>query len=142
MTSRWFLDTDLNWTRPRAVSEELGSQFIPLAPIWSSQGGITYQSKKGFNGSIRYRWLGDRPANEDYSLVAKGYRIVDVQLNYTRNQYQWGLSIHNLFNTLWKETQFATESRLVDEPEPVEEIHFTAGSPFFGRLSFTYYFSR
>ncbi|MFN4084931.1 MAG: TonB-dependent receptor [Spirosomataceae bacterium] len=142
LADRWFLDADLNWTHPRAISEEPGAQYIPLAPIWSSVGGITYQSKQGLSGSLRYRWLGDRPAKEDYSLVAKGYRIVDFQLNYTRKHHQWGLSIHNLFNTLWKETQFATESRLIDEPAPVEEIHFTAGSPFFGRLSFTYYFSR
>jgi hypothetical protein len=34
-------------------------------------------------------------------------------------------------NTKWNETQFATESRLKEEPNSVEEIHFTPGTPFF-----------
>jgi hypothetical protein len=46
----------------------------------------------------------------------------------------------NVFNTEWKETQFLTESRLQNEPQPVEEIHFTPGSPFFAKLKLTYTF--
>jgi hypothetical protein len=34
-----------------------------------------------------------------------------------------------------EETQFATESQLKNETEPVNEIHFTAGTPFFAKLS-------
>jgi hypothetical protein len=34
-------------------------------------------------------------------------------------------------NTKWNETQFATESRLKDESNSVEEIHFTPGTPFY-----------
>ena len=41
-----------------------------------------------------------------------------------------GISILNLFNTEWNETQFATTSRLQNEPEPVDEINFTPGTPF------------
>jgi hypothetical protein len=48
--------------------------------------------------------------------------------------------VQNLFNTRWKETQFATESRLRGEAAPVEEIHFTPGTPFFARLSLTLFF--
>jgi hypothetical protein len=35
------------------------------------------------------------------------------------------VSVENLLNTKWNETQFATESRLKDESNSVEEIHFT-----------------
>jgi hypothetical protein len=41
------------------------------------------------------------------------------------------LTIQNLFDVKWKETQFDTESRLKDEPEPISQIHFTPGTPFF-----------
>ena len=44
-----------------------------------------------------------------------------------------GLRIENLFDVAWNETQFATESRLRGEAVPVEEIHFTPGTPFFAR---------
>jgi hypothetical protein len=33
-------------------------------------------------------------------------------------------------NTKWNETQFATESRLKEEPNSVEEIHFTLEHPY------------
>ena len=95
---------------------------------------------KGFSGSLRYRYMANRPANEDNSIVAKGYFVPDLQLNYTQKRWELGLNVQNIFNTRWKETQFATESRLFDEAEPVEEIHFTPGTPFFARLAFTLFF--
>ena len=52
----------------------------------------------------------------------------------------FGVSIENLFNVEWNETQFATESRLFDEHESVEEIHFTPGTPFFIKGSIQYLF--
>ena len=113
--------------------------YIPLAPRSTSSGGLTFRKPTGLNGSLRYRYMGNRPANEDNSIVAKGYFIADAQLNYTQKRYNVGLSVLNILNTEWKETQFATESRLKNETVPVEEIHFTAGSPFFARLTLTYY---
>ena len=135
----WFLDTDFNVTNPRSIDEETGSDYIPLAPRMTSAGGITYKKPTGLNGSLRYRYMADRPANEDFSIVAEGYFIADAQLNYTQKKYNIGLSILNILNTKWKETQFATESLLRNETSPVEEIHFTAGSPFFARIALTYY---
>ncbi len=135
-----YFDTDINVTTPRSVDEEGGKNYIPLAPRSTSSGGLAFRKPTGLNGSLRYRYMGDRPANEDKSLVAKGYFITDAQLNYTQKRYNVGLSILNLFNTKWKETQFATESLLKDELKPIEEIHFTAGSPFFARLTLTYFF--
>jgi outer membrane receptor protein involved in Fe transport len=84
--------------------------------------------------------MAKRPANEDYTVVAKGYFIVDAAVNYTTKKWEAGLSIQNLLDTQWKETQFNTESRLQNEPAPVSEIHFTPGSPFFARLNFTVFF--
>jgi hypothetical protein len=135
-----FADLNLNYAMGRAVDEPKEANRIPLAPIFTSTGGITYRQSQGFNGSLRYRFLGDRPANEDNSVVAVGHFIWDAQLNYTRKKWEAGLSVQNIFNTKWKETQFDTESRLQNEPAPVSEIHFTPGTPFFARLSFTIFF--
>ncbi|TDE10465.1 TonB-dependent receptor [Dyadobacter psychrotolerans] len=139
LANNLFFDTDLNVTKPRSIDEENGNDYIPLAPVFSSTGGFTYRKSNGWNGSLRYRYLGDRPANEDNSIVAKGYFIADALVNYTKSRYNIGLSVMNILNTKWKQTQFATESRLKNETEPVNEIHFTAGSPFFAKLSLTYY---
>lgn len=136
LTRNLFADFDANWAKPRAVGEMEGQNFIPLAVKFTSIGGLTLKNKNGFSGSLRYRYVADRPANEDGSIVAKGYFVSDALLSCTKTKYTLGLNIQNLFNTRWKETQFATESRLNNENLPVEEIHFTPGTPFNARAFF------
>ena len=140
LTKTLFADIDLNTATPRAIDAETGKNFLPLAPTFTTVGGLSLQNPTGFSGSIRYRYIADRPANEDNSVVAKGYFVNDLQLNYTKGHYNVGLSIQNLFDVRWKETQFNTNSRLQNEATSVEEIHFTPGTPFFGRLSLAYTF--
>ncbi|MEO7766533.1 MAG: TonB-dependent receptor, partial [Ferruginibacter sp.] len=94
-------------------------------------------NKNGLNGSFRYRFVGNRSANEDYSLTAKGYFITDAVLNYSKPKYEIGLVVNNVLNTRWKETQFDTETRLKNELEPIDEVCFTPGTPFAAKLSFT-----
>lgn len=135
-----YLDTDVNFTEAKAIGEPEGADYIPLAPLFTSIGGLTVQHPSGFNGSIRYRFMGDRAANEDYSVTAEGYFILDAVLRYTHDRFEIGASVENLLNTEWNETQFDTESRLANEVNPVSEIHFTPGTPFFGKLSVGLFF--
>lgn len=135
-----FADIDLNLADPRAAGEPKSQSYLPLAPRFTSVGGFTFRKEYGWNGSLRYRYMADRPANEDNSTIATGYFIVDAAINYSRKNWEAGLAIQNLLNAKWKETQFDTESRLQNEPAPVSEIHFTPGTPFFARLSFTVFF--
>lgn len=134
-----FLDVDLNYAHGRSIDDPKGQNYIPLAPVWSSTGGITYVNRNGINGSLRYRYLGDRAANEDYSLKAVGYFVNDLVLNYTTSRYELGVTINNLFNVKWKETQFETETRLKGE-EPVDGIAFTPGTKFFAVAHVSYFF--
>ena len=136
----WFADFNLSIAKPRSLNVPADENLIPLAPKLVSTGGITYRKEMGFNGSLRYRLMGDRPANEDNSVVAKGYFVWDGTVNYTTKKWELGVSVQNIFNVKWKETQFDTESRLYNEIQPVSEIHFTPGTPFFGKLSYTYFF--
>lgn len=138
--SHLFFDMDLNYSRGRSIEDPRGQDYLPLAPAFTSIGGLTYKTKRHFSGSVRYRYMGDRPANSDYSIIAKGYFLSDLVLNYTRSKFEAGIAIQNVFNTRWKETQFETESRLKDERAPVSEIHFTPGTPFFLKGSLTYFF--
>ncbi len=132
-----YLYADANYTHARSTEEVDGLDFIPLAPDFTSIGGLTFQSKKGFSGGINYRYIDDRPANEDNSIVAEGYFVTDANLNYSFKNWTISLIAENLFNVDWNEAQFATESRLFNESQPVEELHFTPGSPFYirGRIS-------
>lgn len=139
--TKWlFADFNGNLARPRSIDDPKGNDYIPLAPGLTSTGGISVQMKNGFNGSLRYRYIKDRAANEQNSVTAKGYTVADLSLNYTRKQFEIGLAIENLFDVKWNETQFDTESRLKNEPDPVSEIHFTPGVPFFARMKFAVFF--
>ncbi len=135
-----FADVDISLANPRAIDVAKAESYLPLSPRFSSVGGFTYRRQYGWNGSLRYRFMDARPANEDNSVVAKGYFVTDAAINYTKKRWEAGLAIQNLFDVKWKETQFDTESRLQNEPAPVSEIHFTPGTPFFARASFTVFF--
>ena len=135
---KWlFLYADVNYAFARALDESAPENHIPLSAAWTSVGGVTVNHPLGINAGLNYRWIGDRPANEDYSIVAKGYFVMDANLSYTWRKWTGGIIIQNLLNTKWNETQFATESRLSTEAQSVEEIHFTPGTPFFikGKVS-------
>ena len=135
-----FADIDISLANPRALNVLKAESYLPLAPRLTSAGGLTYRKQNGWNGSLRYRFMDDRPANKDYSTTAKGYFVTDAAINYSRKKWEAGITIQNLFDVKWKETQFDTESRLQNEAAPVLEIHFTPGSPFFARASFTVFF--
>ena len=122
--------SDINYTYGRSVDEPDGEDYIPLAPDLTSVGGINIENVKGFSAGLSYRFVDDRAANEDNSIVADGYFITDFNVNYKWKNWTLGVIIENLFDTEWNETQFATESRLFDEATSVEEIHFTPGTPF------------
>jgi len=134
-----FANADFNYAFARSLEDPEGQNLIPLAPIITSTAGLNFKKDK-FRGSLQLRYLQDRPANEDNSIEAEGYSITDLNLSYDVKNMTFGIAIENLFNQEWNETQFATESRLRNETEAVEEIHFTPGSPFFIKGIFTYKF--
>jgi len=135
-----FLDTDATLTNARSIDAPSGEDYIPLAPDFTLTGGLSVDDISGFSGGLRFRYLDDRPANEDDSIVAEGYFVTDFNLNYTLNNITLGVAVENLFDVEWNETQFATESRLQNEAQSVEEIHFTPGTPFFVKGTVTYKF--
>ena len=132
--------SDINYTYARSTDEPNGEDYIPLAPDFTAVGGVQVDNLGAFSGSLSYRYIDDRPANEDNSIIAEGYLVTDMNINYKVNNWTYGIIIENLFDTEWNETQFATESRLFNETAPVEEIHFTPGTPFFirGKVAVTF----
>jgi outer membrane receptor protein involved in Fe transport len=84
--------------------------------------------------------VGDRPANEENTVVAKGYTLFDATIGYSFSNYRVQLTAENLFNVEWNEAQFDTESRLFNEVSPVSELHFTPGTPFNLKMKVEYHF--
>lgn len=129
---KWlYLDADVNYANAREIGQPKGENYIPLAPVLTSTGGIGVNLPMGFSANIRYRYMKDRPANEANSLVAKGYFVNDLMLAYTHRQFQFTVQAQNLFNVNWNEAQFETETRLQHETESVTDMCFTPGTPFY-----------
>lgn len=139
---RWLsIDNDVNFAIPRSLNPTSENEkYIPLAPIFTSIGGAKINIKENLTASIRYRYLADRPANADNSLTAKGYFLLDANVNYTLNSFDITFLVENMANTKWKEAQFETESQLQNAAMPVTQIHFTAGTPFSAKMKINYNF--
>ena len=139
--SNWlYTDLNLDFARPRALNAPKGQAYLPTAPTFTSTAGLFVRFTNGMNGGISYRYLHDRPANDDYSLKALGYFLTDLTMNYTKQKYELGISVENLFNQKWSESQIAYLSRLKFETAPVYEVSYTAGVPFFAKLKFSIFF--
>ncbi|MGH2565447.1 MAG: TonB-dependent receptor, partial [Ginsengibacter sp.] len=96
---------DVNICKARSLDAPKGQNYLALAVPLSSTGGLDFKLANGLNGGLSYRYMKDRPANVDNSLVAQGYFVTDLTVNYTRRKYELGLEIQNLFNTKWREAQ-------------------------------------
>ncbi|MBF9219562.1 TonB-dependent receptor [Hymenobacter ruricola] len=141
LSRRLFLDTDLNYNHGRQLEAPSEANYIPLAPTFTSIGGLTYKAPRGLSGSLRYRHIDSRPANDDGSIRARGYFLLDAVLSYTTPRFQVGATAENLLDVNWNQAQFATQSRLPGEtPEGVDELHFTPGTPFYAKLNVSVFF--
>ena len=130
----------MNIAKARLVDAAKRQNFISLAPSFTSIGGLSAKMKNGFSGSLRYRFINNRPSNEFNTVQAKGYFITDLVLGYVWKKIELTVSAENIFNREWREAQFDTESKLKYETQPVSEIHYTPGLPRFIKSSFTFRF--
>lgn len=131
---------DVNYTYAFLRDEATSANHIPLAAPLTAIGGVTFNIKNVFSASISFRYLSDRPAVEDNSVIAKGYALMDAVISYTRPKYEFSIQAQNLLNSNWNEAQFLTESKLQSETQSVSEIHFTPGTPIFIKITGAYKF--
>lgn len=136
----FYLNADVNYAHARFTEEKKGEDYVPLAPVITSTGSVNWDFLHGFSLGIQYRYLGTRPAVEDNSIRTKAYFVNDLILSY--NQPKWGANVQvsNLFNVKWNEAQFATETQLKNEQEPITDLTYTPGSPFGVRVGVYYKF--
>lgn len=139
--AQWlFADLNINLARPRLADSAAGHGYLPLAPTFTSTGGLDFKFDNGINGGLSYRYMHSRPGNNTYTLVADGYYVTDLKINYTQKRYEVGITIENLFNTKWNEFAAEEISQLKGEPAPVDQMSFTPGTPFFAKLRVAVFF--
>lgn len=135
------LENHINYAFARSLADPVGEDYLPLSPALTASGRLIYSATKNIQFAVAYRHMGDRPGNETNTIIAKGYTVCDVNLAYTAKQFEIMLSADNVFNVKWRETQFLTNSRLVNESTPVEEMHYTPGTPFFFKARLRLFFN-
>jgi hypothetical protein len=139
--AKWlFADLNVNLAKPRLVDSAAGHGDLALAPTFTSTGGLDFKFDNGINGGLSYRYMHSRAGNNTGKLQADGYYVTDLKLNYTQKRYEVGISIENLFNTKWNEFEAEEETRLKGEAAPVDQMSFTAGTPFFAKLRVAVFF--
>lgn len=133
-------DLDVSAAKGNILNLPAGQNYIPLAPTLTASGGISVVRAKGFSGSVRFRHLSDRPANEDNSIVATGHTLLNASLIYNYKQFSFAVNAENLLNSEWNEAQFATETRLKGETSSVTDLCYTPGNPRNFQFSVSYKF--
>ena len=125
----FFADADATFTRAEFRGNAGNAGSVALAPTRTFTGGVGFRTKHKTFASVRVRSIADRPATEDGRLTAEGWTVVDAMVGQRLGPFELTLEGRNLLDTNWRAVQFATESQLANETEPVEEIHFTPGWP-------------
>ncbi|BDS11209.1 TonB-dependent receptor [Aureispira anguillae] len=135
-----WLNLALNYSYGILLEEPEDANSIPSAPRFTSTASISYNHPIGIDAYIGMRYMGIRPLIEDESVMADPYFLLDASLSYTYKSLTFGVSAQNLLNSQWMEAVFYDASRLRQETMPVDDFHFTPGTPIFIKGSATYTF--
>lgn len=114
------LDGALTFTRSRfRAADGANGGGLALAPKQTWSGGISGRHALGpgvARVGLRFYGIGDRPASDDGVLIAPGFTQFDLHLGYRQRWFDVAFDLENLFNQVYRSAQFATVSRLRDEP--------------------------
>lgn len=107
-----------------------GSRLIvDSAPRTVANGGLVLSELRGFNASLNWRHISSyRLDGEDRAIRAAGNDVVDLSVSKRiRNWIDINLSVDNLLNKRYFETQNYFESRACPTCDVVSRIHATPG---------------
>lgn len=108
---------------------------IPQAPTMTGRGELTARLPMGLAMSLQMVHLGARPLTQDRSFNAQAWTIFSFTARYRPQSKEWWqrmelfLSIQNLLDVSWLQTQLAYETKLTTDAVPVNGLQFTPGGP-------------
>jgi outer membrane receptor protein involved in Fe transport len=112
-------DVDLTYTRSQFSKDNENGGGLALAPKTTWAGGLSARHALGpgvARAGLRFFGIGDRPATDDGALVAPGFTEVDLHLGYRYRWFDVAFDVENLLDQAFRSAQFATTSRLPNEP--------------------------
>jgi hypothetical protein len=128
------LDVDVSFSRARFIDVAPGEDFVPGALNRVISGGIAVNPpadvSSGAFGSLRLRHFGPRPLLEDNSITSRSTSLLNGEVGYQfSDRIRLRVEGFNLLDSEVSDIDYFFESRLRDEPEPVEDLHFHAAIP-------------
>jgi len=134
------MDVDVSFSRARFLDVPDGENFVTGALNRVVSAGIAINPpagvRSGLLGGIRLRHFGPRPLLEDNSVRSRQTSIVNGEIGYKfSDRVRLTLEGFNLLDAEVPDIEYFFESRLRDEPEPVEDIHFHAAIPRSARVA-------
>lgn len=114
--------------------------YVDSAPHAVSNAALTLADWHGFSGSLRFRYINSyRLDGEDASIRASGLTVLDFSLvKRLRRWVDFNLSVDNLTDKVYYETQNYFESRLRPGDPIIARIHGTPGYPVTVSLGLTF----
>ena len=112
-------DLDLTYTHSQFSKDNENGGGLALAPKTTWAGGLSARHALGpgvARAGLRFFGIGDRPATDDGALVAPGFTEVDLHLGYRHRWFDIAFDVENLLDRVFRSAQFATTSRLPNEP--------------------------
>jgi hypothetical protein len=114
--------------------------YVDSAPHFVANAALTVAAWHGWSGSLRMRAINHyRLDGEDPSIVASGHTVFDLGLaRQIHRGIELNLSLDNLTNREYYETQNYFESRVNPDAPIVARIHGTPGYPLTAALGLTF----
>jgi outer membrane receptor protein involved in Fe transport len=114
--------------------------YVDSAPHFAANAALTLSAWHGWSGSLRMRAINHYGLDgEDPSIVASGHTAFDLGLaRQLRRGIEFNLSLDNLTNRDYYETQNYFDSRLTPDAPIVARIHGTPGYPLTAVVGLTF----
>jgi len=139
--NRWVaMDLDISFSRARFRDVPAGEDYVPGALNRVISAGVAVNPPAGVSrgsfGSVRLRHFGPRPLVEDNSVTSRSTSLINGEIGFKfSDRIRLTLEGYNLFDAEVSDIDYLFESRLQDEPAPVEDIHFHAAIPRSARVA-------
>jgi hypothetical protein len=169
---RWlWADADIALAHAAFVANGGNGGAVALAPRLAYTGGLTARHPRGWKAALRVRGVGNRAIIDpgDAPLfqaagqpipIAQGYTIFDAFAGYEARRWEVLATLENVFNSDWREAQFANRScsraenadpasacsqrdasgHLINPDAVLPSVHFTPGNPINLMLTARLYF--
>jgi hypothetical protein len=135
--NRWLtVDLDVSYSSARFTDNDPAGDRIPGALDRVLSGGITFDAREPFFGSLRMRHFGPRPLIEDGSVKSMSTTLWNGELGYRlSSRARVVMELFNLFDADVADIDYFYTSRLPGEPEEgIEDVHTHPAPPRSARV--------